>query len=149
MTESLSLPWDVPSPFIYRYTVCAEDIDILGHANNARYLVWLEKAAWEHSSAVNLGWDRYQELGVAVVARRTEMDYIAEALEGQSLQIGTWISENRGRATMWRSYQIIREADQVTLMRARTQWAVVNLGTGRPCKQPDAFLEGYAETAAE
>lgn len=137
------LQWDVREPFVHFHVVSAEDIDVLGHANNARYLVWLENSAWAHSASVGLSWERYQELGVAVVAKRTELDYLAEALEGDKLQVATWVAENQGRATMWRGYQIIRESDQKTLLRARTKWAVVDMKTGRPCKQPEEFKTGY------
>ena len=41
--------WDRPNPFTIELAVGSEDIDGLGHANNAVYATWLERRAWLHS----------------------------------------------------------------------------------------------------
>ena len=38
--------WDRPDPFTIELAVGSEDIDGLGHANNAVYVAWLERCAW-------------------------------------------------------------------------------------------------------
>ena len=43
------MSWDLQKPFIENVQVQPEDIDELGHANNAVYVRWLERCAWQHS----------------------------------------------------------------------------------------------------
>ena len=145
----MSSRWDLPDVHTVGLTVPGTAIDVLGHANNVEYLGWLEKVAWDHTTALGLGWDSFQKLNRAMVARRTEMDYLAAAFEGDELRVGTWIVDNDGRISITRRYQIIREADGVTLMRARTRWVCVALDSGKPRRMPPEFLRGYAVTARE
>lgn len=140
---------DLPRAHEVDLTVSDEAIDVLGHANNVAYLGWLEKAAWAHTTALGLGWDSFQRLNRAMVARHTEMDYIAAAFAGDELRVGTWIVDNDGRISITRRYQIVRLSDGVTLMRARTRWVCVALDSGKPRRMPPEFLQGYAVTARE
>jgi hypothetical protein len=48
--------WDRATPFIIDLQVGAEDIDGLGHANNAVYVTWLERCAWRHSQRLAWIW---------------------------------------------------------------------------------------------
>lgn len=143
------LPWDLPNVHEVAFTVPPEAIDVMGHANNAEYLKWLEIIAWEHTTALGLGWDRFSELNRGMVARQTRMDYLAAAMEGDELRLGTWIVENDGRISITRRYQIIRVNDGMTLMRARTRWVCIAIDSGKPRRMPPEFIQGYAVTARE
>ncbi len=145
----MSSSWDLPHVHEVDLTVSADAIDVLGHANNVAYPGWLEKAAWAHTTALGLGWDSFQRLNRAMVARHTELDYIAAAFEGDALRVGTWIVDNDGRISITRRYQIMRMSDGVTLMRARTRWVCVALDSGKPRRMPPEFVRGYAVTARE
>lgn len=139
----LALPWDVPAPFVQRRVVASGEIDEFGHVNNVVYLQWLEQLAWAHSNALGLGMPAYRSLGVGCVARRHELDYLAPAFVGDALLLATWIHENDGRLSLWRRYQIVRERDGKILLRGVTHWVCVDLASGRPRRQPPAFLEAY------
>lgn len=141
-----ALDWDHRPAHVVEVTVSTDDIDQLGHANNVTYLRWLETAAWAHSKAVGLDFGAYERLGVACVARRHEIDYLGPAFEGEHLAVATWVTENDGRLSLWRAYQIVRVADGKTLMRARTHWVCARLDNGRPCRMPEEFKTGYAVT---
>jgi len=45
------MDWDYPTPFTHQLTVSRANIDGMGHANNACYVVWCEDCAWKHSGA--------------------------------------------------------------------------------------------------
>ncbi|MDF1819934.1 MAG: thioesterase family protein [Alcanivoracaceae bacterium] len=141
--------WDLPEPYVLTMTVPDEAIDVMGHANNCEYLRWLERIAWAHTEALGLGWDVYQTLNRGMVARHTELEYLAAAFAGDELQIGTWIVENDQRLSIVRRYQIVRVSDQATLLRGRTRWVCVALDSGRPKRMPPEFVSGYAVTADE
>lgn len=137
------LGWDCSHAFVLPVTVSAEHTDVMGHTNNVQYLRWLEDCAWAHSTAKGLDWAAYQAHDTAVVVRRHELDYLAETRPGERLLVATWVSENSGKVKMTRRFQIIREADGRTILRARTFWAVVRLSTGRPVRMPAEYAAAY------
>lgn len=141
--------WDLPNPHCFSLTVPAAAIDVMGHANNVEYLRWLEQTAWDHTRALGLGWEQYQQLNRGMVARHTELEYLAPAFENDVLDIGTWIVENDQRISMVRRYQIRRRSDGMTLLRGRTRWVCVAIDSGKPRRMPPEFVEGYALTAVE
>lgn len=139
------MSWDYPAPFIADITVQADDIDGLGHANNAVYVSWLERCAWQHSQSLGLDLAAYRRLDRAMAVLRHEIDYLASAYEGQNLQMATWIVESDGRLKMDRRFQLIRPADGATLLRAVTRFVCIELSSGKPKRMPEAFVQGYGQ----
>ncbi|HWV09108.1 thioesterase family protein [Pseudomonas sp. GD03944] len=137
------MSWDLADPFVIDISVTAEDIDGLGHANNAVYVSWLERCAWRHSQFLGLDLTEYRRLDRAMAVVRHEIDYLAAAYEDQTLQMGTWIVESDQRLKMDRQFQLVRPADGVTLLRAKTTFVCIELSSGRPKRMPPEFVEGY------
>ncbi|MBS7663009.1 acyl-CoA thioesterase [Pseudomonas lalucatii] len=135
--------WDFADPFVIDLCVGAEDIDGLGHANNAVYVSWLERCAWRHSQYLGLDLAEYRRLDRAMAVVRHEVDYLASAYEEQQLQMATWIVESDQRLKMDRRFQLIRPADGVTLLRAKTTFVCIELSSGKPKRMPAEFVEGY------
>lgn len=147
MTSTASTPpaiWDIARPFIKPVTVGPEHLDAFGHTNNVMYLHWLEDVAWAHSNLLGLDMAAYRRLNAGCVVRRHELDYLAPTFVGDKLLTATWIHENNGRLDMWRRYQIIRVADGKTILRGASQWVCVDMGSGRPKRQPAEFIAAYA-----
>lgn len=146
--------WDLDNPHTYDITVQADDIDELGHANNAVYVRWLERCAWQHSKSLGLGLDEYRELDRAMAIVHHQIDYLAAGYEGDELVMATWIVHWDKKLRMTRHFQLCRKSDGATLLRARTTFACIELSTGRPKRMPPLFIEGYgkairADTQAE
>src|SRR3546814_2905455 len=97
--------WDRATPFIIDLQVNAEDIDGLGHANNAVYVTWLERCAWRHSQRLGLDLVEYRRLDRAMAVVRHEIDYLAAAYEGDELQLATWIVDWDQRLKMNRHFR--------------------------------------------
>jgi acyl-CoA thioester hydrolase len=135
--------WDLSNPFVIEIQVTADDIDGLGHANNAVYVSWLERCAWRHSQFLGLDLAEYRRLDRAMAVVRHEIDYLASAYEDQQLQMATWIVESDQRLKMDRRFQLIRPADGVTLLRAKTTFVCIELSSGKPKRMPAEFVEGY------
>jgi acyl-CoA thioester hydrolase len=135
--------WDLPTPFVIDLSVVADDIDGLGHANNAVYVSWLERCAWRHSQSLGLDLVEYRRLDRAMAVVRHEVDYLASAYEGDELQLATWIIESDQKLRMSRHFQLIRPADGVTLLRAKTTFVCIELSSGKPKRMPQEFLDGY------
>ena len=138
------MTWDLAAtPYVLDIRVEPGDIDGLGHANNAVYVSWLERCAWSHSQSLGLDLAEYRRLDRAMAVVRHEIDYLASAYQGQQLQMATWILESDQRFKMTRRFQLIRPADGATLLRAQTQFACIELSSGRPRRMPVEFVEGY------
>lgn len=135
--------WDLPDPYVIDLEVLPEDIDGLGHANNAVYVTWLERCAWQHSAFLGLDIEHYRQLDRAMAVLRHEIDYLASAYLGQRLQMATWIVHSDQRLKMDRCFQLVRPHDGVTLLRARTTFVCIELSSGRPKRMPPEFIEGY------
>jgi len=135
--------WDRETPFIIDLQVDAEDIDGLGHANNAVYVTWLERCAWRHSQRLGLDLVEYRRLDRAMAVVRHEIDYLAAAYEGEELQLATWIVDWDQRLKMTRHFQLKRPSDNSTLLRAQTTFVCIELSTGKPKRMPAEFIEGY------
>ncbi|WP_339510422.1 acyl-CoA thioesterase [Pseudomonas sp. RL_15y_Pfl2_60] len=137
--------WDMANPFVIDIIVGADDIDGLGHANNAVYVSWLERCAWRHSQFLGLDLVEYQRLDRAMAVTRHEIDYLASAYEDQELQMATWIVESDQRLKMDRRFQLVRPQDGVTLLRAKTTFVCIELSSGKPKRMPPEFIDGYGQ----
>lgn len=143
------MSWTLPDPFVIDIVVQPEDIDGLGHANNAVYVSWLERCAWRHSQSLGLDLAEYRRLDRAMAVLRHEIDYLASAYEGDQLQLATWIVESDQRLKMTRHFQLRRPADDLTLLRAQTTFVCIELSTGKPKRMPAEFVEGYGRALLE
>ena len=144
------MSWDLAAPpFVVDLQVDATEIDGLGHVNNAAYVSWLERCAWNHSVSLGLDLPEYQRLDRAMAIVRHEIDYLASAYLGQQLQVATWILESDHRFKMTRRFQIVRPADGVTLLRALTTFACIEMSSGKPKRMPVEFVEGYGVAVIE
>lgn len=114
-------------------TVRPDDIDDMDHVNNVVYLRWVQDVAIAHWQAratpemlATLGW----------VAHRHELDYLRAAVLGDALTARTWVGQVDSRR-FERCTEIVRDADGVVLLRARTLWLMVSRATGRIMRIPD------------
>jgi acyl-CoA thioester hydrolase len=132
-----------PSAFVLRMVVARADIDAFGHANNVVWVRWVNEAAIAHSEAVGLGAAAYFALQVLWVVRRHDIEYLNQALEGEVLDVTTWVAEMRG-ATSDRKTLVTRASDGKLLSRATTTWALLDATTGRPRRVPPELAARYA-----
>jgi acyl-CoA thioester hydrolase len=151
------------SGFVAFVRVRFHECDPLGHVNNAVYLNYLEQIAIDHAAAMGWPADRLrQEVGALFVARRHEIEYLQPAFEGDVLRVRTWPQAMSG-ARGHRVYDITRaEADGAAhidrllkpdelvpaargelIVRARTEWAFMNVTTGRPQRIPDLVTQDF------
>ena len=137
------MKWDMATPFVIDLKVGSDDIDGLGHANNAVYVTWLERCAWRHSQRLGLDLSEYRRLDRAMAVLRHEIDYLASAYEDDDLQLATWIVDWDQKLKMTRQFQLVRPRDGLTMLRARTTFVCIELSSGKPKRMPAEFIEGY------
>lgn len=136
-------PWPVASPFTQRRVATRDDLDAFGHVNNVRYIAWALDAAWAHSDALGLSFADYARIGAGCVVWRHEFDYIAPVLEGEAVDIATWIDENDGRVRLVRAFEMRRASDSKPVFRGRTKFVCIDMKTGKPARMPPSFVDAY------
>ncbi len=108
-----------------------EDIDELGHVNNAVYVRWLQNIATSHWRAVAPAAD--QARYVWVISRH-EIDYLKPSLAGEVLAAETWGENPRG-ARFDRCTRISGPQSDLRVA-ARTTWVLMDAKTQRPARVP-------------
>ena len=118
-----------------------EDIDELGHVNNAVWVRWIQELATAHWNAVapQDAIDRF----IWVVTRH-EIDYRGNIGVGDAITGRTWISEPPKGARFWRNVSFTGADGKIKVV-AKTNWAIVDQAKGRPIRVPtelaDLFLK--------
>jgi acyl-CoA thioester hydrolase len=128
--------------FELRIEVGEADIDALGHASNIAFVRWIQDVAIAHSEAVGYPFSAYVALGAVFVVRRHEVDYLRPVLRGDALAVRTWI-DNAAAAKCERLTEIVRLADGLPVLRARTTWGYVDATLGRPTRIPDELRVAF------
>lgn len=120
------------TPFERRITAQPEDIDELGHVNNAAWVRWIQDMATAHWQAVAA--PKHQEAYVWVVTRH-EIDYLRAVSPGETVTGRTWVPDPPRGARFDRHMEFIGD-DGKPRVRAKTTWAIVEKATGRPLRVP-------------
>jgi acyl-CoA thioester hydrolase len=140
--------WDLPSPHVTTLTVAAGDIDAYEHVNNAVYVTWLDRAAWDHSAALGLPSARCLELDRGMAVLRTVVTYLRPALLGDTVEVATWLLPADRKLRARRRFQVRRVADGATLVRAEIDYVCIELSSGRPARAPPEFRDRYVPLPA-
>ncbi|RSK34504.1 acyl-CoA thioesterase [Hymenobacter metallilatus] len=127
---------DTPAYPAYRFTrlitVQPEDIDELNHANNVRYVQWVQDTAGAHWHAAAPAAVQAQYVWVV---REHHIRYLHPALLGDELRCITWVSSMEG-VTSHRHVRIERARDGKLLCEAETHWILLQPDTMRPQRIP-------------
>jgi len=142
-TTSEDPSWDLPRPHCARIAVAHADIDAYEHVNNAVYMSWFDRAAWEHSAALGLPIEKCIELDRGMAVLRSVIAYLRPAVLGDTVEAATWLLPSEGKLRVRRRFQVRRVADAVTLARAEIQYACIELSSGRPTRWPPEFRTQY------
>jgi len=120
------------SGFTLSITPRPEDIDELGHVNNAVWVRWIQDMATAHWQAVapQDAIERY----IWVVTRH-EIDYRGNVGVGETVTGHTWISEPPKGARFWRNVRFTGP-DGAIKVAAKTNWAIIERSSGRPVRVP-------------
>ena len=130
----------------FRLTIIptAEDIDELGHVNNAVWVRWIQEVATAHWNAVAAPEHVAQWVWVVI---RHEIDYFGNVGPGEAVTARTWISDPPTGARFNRNMEFTNQAGKV-VVRAKTVWAIIDRASGRLARVPREvaapFLTGEA-----
>ena len=115
------------TPFTRIFTAQPDDIDELGHVNNAVWVRWIQDMATSHWQAVAAP----EHIAAYFwVVTRHEIDYRGNVGPGQSVTANTWIESEPKGAQFDRRVDFVDTNGKV-IVRANTTWAMIDKVTGR------------------
>ena len=110
-----------------------DDIDALGHVNNAKYLTYIQEARFLWSPIIEM------------VVARAEVDFVEAIYEGgRFYDINLWV-ESIGNSSFTMAYEVLGD-NGVVHAKVKTVQVVVNMETmkSRPLKDSEReFLNQY------
>jgi acyl-CoA thioester hydrolase len=118
------------APFERSITATADDVDELGHVNNAVWVRWIQDMATAHWDAIAPA--EHRATYVWVVTRH-EIDYLRAVLPGETVTGRTWVADAPKGARFDRQVEFSGQ-DGKLRVRARTTWAMLDRATGRPLR---------------
>ena len=119
-------------PFTRDFTASPEDIDELGHVNNAVWVRWIQDMATAHWSATAAR--EHVDAFIWVVTRH-EIDYRGNVALGETVTGRTWIEKPPRGATFDRRVEFVNDSGKV-IVSANTTWAMLDRATGRLMRVP-------------
>jgi acyl-CoA thioester hydrolase len=137
---------DRPPPagvFTARRRVTWRDIDAAQHVNNSNYLAYAEDCAMQVMAAHGWPLERLRSEGIALVARRHQIEYLQPALLDDELELATWASNVTGDS-LKRHYTITRVSDGTLLAQVHSAYGWIDLATRRSARIPSAFMADFA-----
>jgi acyl-CoA thioester hydrolase len=122
-------------------TAGPDDIDELGHVNNAVWVRWIQDMATAHWAAVAPA--EHQAAHVWVVTRH-EIDYLRAALPGETVIGRTWVDGGPKGARFDRMVEFAGVDGRIKV-RARTTWALLDRATKRPLRVTDEIAAPFLD----
>ena len=134
-------------PYARDFTASPEDIDELGHVNNAVWVRWIQDMATSHWQAVA---SPEHIASYIWVVTRHEIDYRGNISDGESVKGLTWIESQPKGAQFDRRVDFVDSAGKV-IVRANTTWAMIDKASGRLARvRPDIaapFMDNQASSS--
>ncbi|MBA2918132.1 acyl-CoA thioesterase [Sphingomonas sp. MAH-20] len=120
------------TPFELSITPAADDIDELGHVNNAVWVRWIQDVATAHWLAAA---DPAHVAAYIWVVVRHEIDYLGNVGAGETVTARTWVADPPRGARFDRHVEFVG-SDGKAKVRAKTSWAMIDRAAGRVQRVP-------------
>ncbi len=118
------------------------DTDCGGVVHNLAYLRMIETCRTRLAALMGMDLPSMSTTHTFPVVTRTEVDYKRPAKLGDWILIRGHLAELT-RARFWCAFEMIREADGVTLVTARQALALVAMPVGKPLRLPTSWVDQW------
>lgn len=119
-----------------------DELDGFGLVRASAPLRWLAQLAADASAAAGFGAEWYDAQGLMWLVRRTMLELVRPLERGERLVLRTWVEDFR-RVRSHRAYELCEAGGGAVVARGRTDWVLVDTGSGRPVRVPAAVEEAF------
>ena len=126
--------------FSLNITATSDDIDELGHVNNAVWVKWIQHVATSHWASTATPEQIAAWIWVIV---RHEIDYLGNIGAGETVVARTWVASPPKGARFDRQVEFTTAAGK-TIVKSVTTWALVDRATGRVARVPSDVAARFA-----
>lgn len=133
------MPQDNPQVFEMTLTVGKDDLDVMNHVNNVRYLQWVQDVAEAHWRKVAAPEWLVQYAWVVI---NHFIEYKKPALMGDKIVIRTHVAENSGPKSQ-RFVRIFHADTEELLCQAGTWWCLLDGSTLKPKKVNNELINAF------
>ena len=120
------------------YRIRHDECDAYGVLNNTAYLRLAQETAWRHSIAFGFGYEYYEDLQRAWVARDSAIEYLQPVTYGDELAVTTYVASS-GRSVARRSFEFQLEGEPVA--ESRTDYVFIDILRQAPARIPSEIIE--------
>jgi acyl-CoA thioester hydrolase len=132
----------MPATHARTFRVRHYECDASSQVSHPTYLRYMQEAAFDASAAVGYGFARYQAMGCSWLIRETEIEYLHPLHYGDSVEVKTWVVDFR-RVRSRRAYEFRRTGTDELVARAVTDWAFLEIASGRPVAIPEEMIAAF------
>jgi acyl-CoA thioester hydrolase len=118
------------------------ECDVEGRLRAANYLRYMQEAAFDASAAAGYDLARYEEMGYFWLIRETEIEYRHPVHYGHQVEVKTWVADFR-RVRSRRAYEFRLAGGGPLVAAAQTDWAFLEMATGRPAAIPEEMKAAF------
>lgn len=130
--------------FTTTITARAEDIDELGHVNNAVWVKWIQEISVGHWMSVAPA--EHRDAYFWVITRH-EVDYRGNVSEGETVTAETWIPEPP-RGARFDRHMRFTGPDGKVKVESKTTWAIIDRATNRIVRVPPELVAMFLDDDA-
>lgn len=115
------------------FDVVPSDLDDLNHVNNIKYVEWIQDISKKHWMHVT---SEETQKSMVWVVRNHNITYHKSAVLGHTILMNTYIKSNKGPISI-RIVEIKNKATDELLVKAVTEWCLLDAKTFRPKRVPE------------
>ncbi|MFQ5942249.1 MAG: acyl-[acyl-carrier-protein] thioesterase [Anaerolineales bacterium] len=123
------------------YRIRHDECDAYGVLNNAAYLRLAQETAWRHTIATGFGYDYYEDLQRAWVARDTSIEYLQPVTFGNELSVTTHVPSAR-RSIARRVFEFRLDGELVA--DSRTDYVYLDIARQAPASIPSEIFDALS-----
>ena len=118
------------------------ECDVEGRLRAANYVRYMQEAAFDASAAAGYDLARYEAMGYFWLIRETEIEYLQPVRYGDQIEVKTWVADFR-RVRSRRAYEFRPAGGGPLVAVAQTDWAFLEMATGRPAAIPEEMKAAF------
>lgn len=118
-----------------RHRVNYSEVDQMGVAYHARYVVWFDEARTEHIRRTGVSYRELEERGILLVVGELQVRYRRPARYDDLVRIRCWVRDCASRRVTF-GYAVERESDDTLLVTGVTAMMALNASFA-PARLPD------------